>query len=271
LTLDLQAGQGSADRDNGLAGFVEEAYIVKKHGDVSLLVGKQFVLTGGFENTYLVRDAYLYSAFNTAIDNFYLTGLNVGYSKEGQTLNLQVLQQQTSDQTPLTDKKVIGLAYTGEFMDKMIVPMLSYYKQGTNRPGNYNIFTTASLRLKMSQFLVEADYLMLEQEKLNATGDAELNTMIGHVRYTHENFQPFFKYIKEEGKKGFQGLVAGSTESERNAWELGLEFVPNKDEDMRYHVVYNNAESKKKTPAPTSKVEDQKIYAGIAFNYNLLK
>jgi hypothetical protein len=270
LTLDFQPANST---DNGLNNLVDEAFLTKSFGALSVMIGKQAVMTGGRENDYSSRDIYLSSKFSDEIvDN--ITGISAGYSMAGQNVYLQYLQQTDAKQgstATFTDKKVMGIAYYGDFMNKMIMPIVSYHKMGTIRAGQYDTFGSAGLRVNVANFMIEADYLMLEQEKLSALGDAELNSIVAHVRYTHENFQPFVKFIKEDGKKGYQGLVAGSNKSERTAWEVGLEYVPNKDEDMRYHVVYNNGESEKKSPAPTQKVEEQKIYAGIAFNYNILK
>jgi hypothetical protein len=268
LTLDLK--DAATPTENGLTEFVDEAFITKTFGALSVLVGKQPVMTGGRENDYSQRDIYLTSIFNFNVATN-LTGISAGYSMAGQNVYLQYLQQNTTAQAPLTDKKVIGAAYYGDFMNRMFMPIISYHKVGTARIGAYDNFASAGLRVNVASIMIEADYLMLEQEKISALGDAELNSIVAHVRYTHENFQPFVKFIKEDGKKGFDGLVAGSTTSERTAYEVGIEYLPNKDEDFRYHVVYNNSEAKRKTPAPTAKVENQQIYAGIAFNYNLLK
>ncbi|AUN97147.1 hypothetical protein DOM21_15935 [Bacteriovorax stolpii] len=269
LTLDFQEADSS--KDNGLTNLVDEAFLTKTFGyGFSAMVGKQAVLTGGHENEYSSRDIYTTSIHNDSIAD-YLTGVTVGYAVAEQNIYLQYMQREDSKQTPFTDKKVVGAAYYGSFMNKMIEPVLSYHKQGTTRAAAYDTFMSAGLRLNVAQFTVEADYLVLEQEKLTAAGDAKLKSIVALVRYNHENFKPFAKFIKEDGEKGFDGIVTGSNESERTAWELGLEYVPNKDEDFRYHVVYSSSESKQTKPAPTSKVEEQKIYAGIAFNYNILK
>jgi hypothetical protein len=267
LTLDFQP---ESKTDNNLNNLIDEAYLTKTLGAFSALVGKQAVMTGGRENDYSSRDLYLTSKFNDeVVEN--ITGISVGYTLAGQNLFLQYLQQMDDHQTPFTDKKVIGAAYYGEFMNKMILPIISYHRQGTKRPGAYDNFGSAGIRILAGKILVEGDYLMLRQEKLTTAGDAKLDSWVAQLRYTHENFQPFAKFIKENGKKGYEGLVTGAEESERTAFEGGLEYYPSKDEDMRYHVVYNHSESKLKTPTPTSKVVEQKIYAGIAFNYNILK
>lgn len=273
LTLDFAKAQAAPDAAGNVSSFVNEAFITKTLGDLSVMVGKQAVLVGGRENDFSGRDMYIASNFNDQVSGN-LTGVTAGYSVAGQDVYLQYLQQSSSAQNgdvQYTDKKVVGLAYYGAFMDKMIMPIASYHKSGTGRNGQYDTHTAVGVRVNVANFIVEADYLMLKQEKLSAAGDAELNSMVAHVRYVMEGFQPFAKYIKDEGKKGYTGIVDGSTTSERTAWELGLEFVPNKDEDMRYHVVYNNSEKKKLTAAPTSKVEESKIFAGVAFSYNILK
>ncbi|MEA9357017.1 hypothetical protein SHI21_12405 [Bacteriovorax sp. PP10] len=268
LTLDFKPNPTT---DNGTSGLVDEAYLTKRFEALSVIVGKQAVMTGGRENDYSGRDVYMFSRFADSITKN-LVGASAGYSMFGQNAYIQYLQQTDANQTPLTDKKVIGAAYYGEWMNKMIMPIVSYHKLGTDRPGAYNTQMVGSLRVNVDKFFVEADYLVLKQEKLTAAGDAKLNTIVAHARYLFDQgFQPFVKYINEDGKKGYGGIVAGSTDSERSAFEVGLEYYPTKDEDMRYHVVYDNSTSKKTSPGPTQKVEEQKIFAGIAFNYNLLK
>lgn len=257
--------------DNGVQNIVDEAYITKTHDAFSAIIGKHAVMTGGRENDYSARDVYLFSRF---IDSFsyYATGLSLGYSKNGQNLYAQYLEQTDSASNPLTDKKIMGAAYYGEWMGDMIMPIISYHRFGTNRPGAYNNVFSGSLRFNINKFFIEGDYLTNEQEKFSAAGDAKVNTIIAHARYIFdEGFQPFAKFITEEGKKGFSGIISGATESERKAFEVGLEYYPEKDVDFRYHVVYNNSNSKQTDPGANLKVTEQKIFAGIAFNYNILK
>jgi len=266
LALDFQP---TSTVDNGLSNTVDTATLTKTVNAFSFIIGKQAVLTGGRENDYSGRDIYLYSKFVDSVTKN-LTGLSVAYTFAGHDLYLQYLQQTDSTKNPLVDKKVVGAAYYGSFLDKMIMPIISYHKLGTNRPGAYDIQTAVGLRFNVQNFIVEADYLMLEQEK-TATGDKELTSIVGHVRYVYGGFQPFVKFIKDDGKKGYAGIISGADKSERTSFEVGLEYVPNKDEDMRYHVVYDNMKSEQKSPAPTSEVKEQKLFAGVAFNFNILK
>lgn len=281
LTLDFAPVDSAAARsDTGVSQIIDEAYLTKEFGHgIKAMVGKQAIMTGGRENDYSTRDLYFSSEFKRATPEN-LTGASLGYSMAGQNVYLQYLEQKNADSTPFTDKKVVGAAYYGAFLDNMIMPIVSYHKMGTSRQGAYNNAMSVGLRVvPMKIVLIEADWLQMEQEK-NGTvtgttaADAKLTSVVGHVRYIHENFQPFFKYIMDKGTKGYSGIpgvAAGAEKSKRNTWEVGLEYMPSKDEDMRYHVVYNSATSEKETPAPTAKVEEKKIYAGIAFNYNILK
>lgn len=274
LTLDFQP---TTTPDNNVQKLVDEAFLTKEFAyGIKAMAGKQAIMTGGRENDYSTRDLYITSEYKRVTpDN--LTGLSLGYSMAGQNVFLQYLEQTDTLSGTFSDKKVLGAAYYGTFMENMIMPIVSYHKMGTTRLGAYDNAMSVGLRVvPLKVLMVEADWLSLEQEK-NGTvtgataADAKLTSLVAHVRYLHENFQPFAKFISEKGKKGYAGLAAGSAESKRTAWELGLEYMPSKDEDFRYHVVYNSSETKRESLAPTSKVEEKKIYAGIAFNYNILK
>ena len=276
LTLDFQPTPAA---DNNLQNIVDEAFLTKDFGmGIKAMVGKQAIMTGGRENDYSTRDLYFTSEFKRVTPEN-LTGLSLGYSMAGQNIYLQYLEQKTTDSTPFTDKKVLGVAYYGSLMDNMLMPIVSYHKIGTSRLNAYNNAVSAGLRvLPMKSVLAEVDWLQMEQEKNGtvvgtATETAKLTSIIAHVRYMHENFQPFAKYIMDKGSNGYSGIpgATGAEKSKRNAWEVGVEYMPIKDEDMRYHIVYNSATSEKETPAPSAKVEEKKIYAGIAFSYNILK
>lgn len=267
LTLNFQQ---NSTLDNNVQNLVDEAYVAKTAGDFSIILGKQPVFTGGRENDYAASDLYIYSRFVETFGS-YFTGATGGYTKFDQNFYLQYLEQSDTRSTPLTDKKIIGAAYYGDLMGKMVMPIISYHKFGTNRPGSYNNVISAGLRLNIGKFLIEGDYLVNELENFSTLGDAKITSVVTHVRYIFDQgFQPFAKFITEEGKKGFDGIVTGSTESERKAYEVGLEYTPSKEEDFRYQVVYNNSNSKQTSPA-TTKVEEQKLYAGITFSYNILK
>ena len=283
LALDLVDANSATG--NVVSEFIDEAVWTQSvMPGLSLMIGKQAPMMGGHEQSASKRDVYGASRYNAGLpDNS--TGLGVGYTFMNQNLYAQYLENNTNSTNPtLTDKKIANVAFVGNVMDGMITPMLSYTKVGTGRLGQYDIHTAAGLAASYMNVVFQFDYLMRENQKAgtNQAGtatDAELTTMVAHVRYNHENYKPFFKYIKEdaEGSYDLGASFSGAVESERTVMELGLEYVPNKDEDMRYHLVYSAAETEetKRLTANAAenneKFEDTKIYAGVAFGMNLLK
>lgn len=263
LTLDLV--KANSVTENVLSGFAREAYMTKSLGyGLTAMIGKQDVAGGGRENEWSTRDMYSSSLFNSEFRGQF-TGLGLSYEAAGQTVTIQHLEGNT---TQLTDKKIVGVAYSGSFMDGMIAPTLSYTKAGTDNSGKYEIYTAIGAQVNWQAVVFELDYLMLTQE---AATDRELKSIVAHVRYNHDMWRPFFKYVKEDGEGSFNmGDGVNARETERSVMELGLEIVPNKDEDFRYHVVYSAAEKKNSTGAE-NKHEDTKIYAGVAFGMNILK
>ncbi len=270
LTLDFtDSEKADPSADEPVSNFVDTAFITKTFGPgFSATIGKQAVLVGGRENDWSGSDMYAFSAFNDGIPAN-LVGLSLGYTVAEQTFYIQHLEGVT---TTLKDKKVSGVAWYGNLMNKMINPIVSYHKIGTDRVGQYDILMAAGLQFNMDMFLVEADYLTRTNENggLNASAavaDAELKSMVGHVRYNHENFRPFVKYIKEDGE-GNYALGGTAVEQERSVMEVGLEYVPNKDEAMRYHVVYNTAKVENSTGAALEEKE-KTIIAGVKWALSL--
>lgn len=278
LVLNLAAANAAAG--NVVSEFIDEAVWTQSLAPgLSAMIGKQATYMGGFENVASKRDVYLASKYNGQVpDNS--TGVGANYTMMDQNLYFQYLEM-NSNPGNYTDKKILGAAYVGSFMDGMVSPMLSYYKIGTARLGQYDNHMTAGVQVSAMNVIFQFDYNMLTEQKAGRTSltaaanssDAKLKSMVAHVRYNHENFKPFFKYMKEDGEGQSAKLIAtnNALESERSAWELGLEFYPNKDEDMNYHLAYNSAEEKETTGTIKTTKETTTIYAGVSFGLNVLK
>lgn len=286
LTLDLTDSNDATNVD-GLTKFVDEAFITKSLGmGFTAMAGKQAVLVGGRENDWSGRDMYSASQYSDSIPGS-STGLTLGYEVAGQSFYLQHLE--SADATALVDKKVTGVAWYGNFMEGMVSPIVSYHKVGTDRAGQYDTFLALGSQFKWNQVVAEFDYLMLTKENdgLNAAGtsaaDVEHTSMVFHVRYNHENFRPFAKFIMESTEGNDEDLDGAGTaintdldvtETKNTEYEIGLEFYPNKDEDFRYHAVYSNStyeSDKGRAGFSAFKSEETKIYAGLAFGMDLLK
>lgn len=280
MELDLKQASGTNANGGALNDFVDSMVLTKKIGEsFSVKLGKQDPLLGGFEWAQADSDVYAASTFYTdGAPNS--VGLSAHYSLLGNTLSLVHLETATNSGTSnsTTDKKVTGALLAGSYMDGMIGTRFSHHQVGA-AAGRTDL-TGLGLQFVKDLFVVQLDYSMATKKNQGtndaaATVDAKLNTMVAHVRYNHENYKPFVKYImdKSEGSYALTNDVAGA-ESERIVIEAGLEYSPNKDEDMRYHLVYLMAETKQKTgttgTTARGKIENDTILAGVKFGFNLL-
>lgn len=268
VSLNLRAKNDTDAATRSFNNFVDTAVLSKAFGSFTVIAGKQPVLIGGRENDYSGRDIYTTSVFRSAVP-YNQVGLTAQYSFMGHDFYIQ--HQENSDIASTTDKKITGVAFFGNLMDGMIKPILSYHKKASGSIANKDDkLMAAGVQFNHSNLTAEFDYLTHEQAI--ATGSApKLTSMVFHVAYTHDMFAPFAKYIMETGKDSYAiGTVVDGTKNERTAFELGLNVVPNKDEDFRYHVVYSSSEKKEKTGG-TDKVKENTLYAGLAFGLNILK
>ena len=282
LTFDMELDlkQASGATGGAVTDFVDSMVLTKKVGEnFSVKLGKQDPLLGGFEWAQADSDVYAVSTFYTdGAPNS--VGLSAHYSMLGHTLSLAHLETAANSGTSnsTTDKKVTGALLAGSCMDGMIGTRFSHHQVGA-AAGRTDL-TSLGLQFVKDMFVVQLDYSMATKKNQGtndaaATADAKLNTMLAHVRYNHDNYKPFVKYImeKSEGSYALTNDVAGA-ESERTVIEAGLEYSPSKDEDMRYHLVYSMAETKQKTgttgTTARGKIENDTILAGVKFGFNLL-
>ncbi len=272
--LVLDFSDANTPKDNGLTELIDVAYVTKLIGQYSFLLGKQGVLIGGRENDYSLRDIYIYSSFNDATSAS-ATGASVRYDTLGQSFYAQYLQQRDVKQTPFTDKKIIGLAYYGSLFNKKVEPIISYHKLGTTRPGQYDLFTATGVRVYAGQFFFEGDYLILVKEMagLNAASevdDAKVTSIVLVARYNQENIRPFIKYLIDKGKNSYDlGNGINDIKTKRDAWETGVEYYPNKDNDVRYHLVYNSSKFEEETGSH-AKYTEERFVVGFAFGLNVM-
>ena len=296
LTLNFAEAATGVNSDKTLTNFVDTAFLTKSFGNgLSVMVGKQAALVGGRENDWSSADMYGKSIFNQQLPSN-LIGLSVGYSVAGQDFYLQHLEGENSTEKTLTvdldldgdndtigmqqlkDKKVTGVAWYGNLMNDMIKPIASYHKVGTDRAGQYDTIMAIGAQVNWQSLVFELDYLSRTNENAGrnaddtAVADREINSIVAHVRYAHDMYRPFAKYVMET-IEGDSATAGSYSEVENTMMELGLEIVPNKDEDFRYHVVYSAStlEDSKKSPGVTAgyKLEETKIFAGIKFGLNL--
>ena len=287
MELDLKQASGTKSNGGALNDFVDSMVLTKNFGEnFSVKVGKQDPLVGGFEWTVADADIYSASSFyaNAPLNS---VGLSGHYSFLGHTLSLVHLEttENLPANTTAQDRKVTGALLAGTYLDGMLSTRLSYHKSGiTVTPSATSDvksdLTAIGFQIDKNMFVVQLDYLMAKNKDAGTTDasvttDAKLTSLVAHVRYNHENYKPFVKYIMDKSKGSYELTrdVAGA-ESKRSVIEVGMEYVPNKNEDMRYHVVYSSAETKQDTAATGVTVRESKkddtFFAGVKFGFNLL-
>lgn len=236
-------------------------------------------MLGGFEWIRPDADIYSTSSFNSKAAPANSIGLSVHYSVMGQTLSLVHLEtaENLAANSSTTDKKVSGILLSNEFYEGIFSSRLSYHQTGTSL-GDSDLWG-GGIQLAKNFLLLQLDYLRAKNKKQgkNDSGgvvDAELETFVGYFRYNHENYQPFIKYSVDNSKGEYElSFDVSGARSQRTSLEFGVEFVPNKDEDMRYHIVYSMAQTKQKSSAQGTsfqKNENDTLFAGVKFGITLL-
>lgn len=271
LVLDVLGDSVNSGTNNGFNKFVNEFSLTKSFGVFSASIGKMEIGTGGRQSDVSARDQYLNSTWDKTFVTKH-TGVAVDYAVMGVKLNAQYLQQDASNansQGASTDKRIMGLKADASLMDGMITPVASYHiTQGDNK----TTLIAVGTGVNVAGVAFSADYLMAKSEDYAAQGtDGKLNTMVFEAGYQIQNFKPFAKYIMETAKNSDVFYTNGSQKAERTAWELGVEFKPVMEEDMRAHLVYSSGETKDKASTNYGKIEETTILAGVAFGFDLLK
>ncbi len=265
LVLDPVHNADANDTTTNISAFITEIGIVRSFGDdTSLIIGKQKVLMGAIENWYATPDVYTYSQYNSSLSG--RTGAaTLAHKMMGQEFKLQLSNGNEDKRSPGTksqSKFGYAVMYKGNFMEGMIKPILGYAIDPTERK-DANTYLSAGAQLNAAMFTVEAEYGLNTKVKASGTDDMTTSSIIALVRYNHDNFQPFVKFIADTNKTG------SVKTTERTAFDLGLEMKEVKDDAVRYHIVYSSQTGKTSGVKNTEK--PSQIYAGLKFTANFLK
>lgn len=261
FSLTLKPLQSATGED-----MVDTAFVTKKMNDMcSILIGKQSPLIGGRENDYADYDLFLLSSFKNAIPAS-TTGISLQHEVANQTVYIQALKAAAPTGASHSGY-TYGASYYGNFLEGKIVPILSYHQEATDLSGAKNKYIALGAQGVSGNTIVEFDWLKKSEEKVGiAAKNLDTTSMVVHVRYDHERYKPFAKIILDK----IENINDTVTETERTGWEAGIVFHPVKEEDLRYHLVYNSAETKEKVGG-TAKTTESKILVGATFSFNILK
>lgn len=244
--------------------MVDTAFLTKKISKhISVLIGKQSPLIGGRENDYADYDLFLLSSFKSAILSN-TPGVSVQNEFDGQTLYFQALK---APMTTAHSAYTYGASYYGYFLDGKISPILSYHQESTDRSGQKNKYIAIGTQVVSGTMIGEFDWLKKSEEgNGNTNKSLDTTSMVFQIRYNHERYKPFAKIILDK----IENINESVTEIARTGWEAGIVFHPVKEEDLRYHLVFNSAEIKEKVGGAATSTES-KVVIGATFSFNILK
>lgn len=252
LQSDFTAESAGSD---GLPAGIHYLYVTHKINDqLSLQVGKQFVLTGSWEYNYSIAQLYHYSATFLKGPSLFETGAQVGWNVAGQFFALQLLNSVPESSRKRSDELIKVLAWYGNFGNGAIQPIVSYAifprprdKVGSVRddkaetqewsygtrinqgPWEYEL---VGGNLRSSDYTAYRDDGSGTVTEVSTAAEA-WQLIYGLVRYKFADprIEPFLKITQDEGK------TAGERSHSFTRGSIGLEYFP-ENSPLRYHLVH---------------------------------
>lgn len=273
-------GDTNNDTVDGTGTLIDEAYLTKTFTfGTSISLGKKAVLIGGREYDYLIHDIYSGSAFYNATPANQ-AGITLSQEMMGQTFLAQYFNGNKENghaNTNAQSKFGYAGAWYGSFLNGMIKPIVGYSvvpetkeassSSGTrDNSGNDKYFSAGIQFNTPHNIVLELDYDTLT-EKNAEVGNANLETIskVGLIRYTGEKMSPFVKIISDE--IAISSVKTGS----KLTYDLGVEFVENPEDMVRYHIVYSGAKEKSNMNTNEIKSSPSSIFLGLKFDAAILK
>jgi len=274
VSADFLQSNTATDITNGTSSFIDEAFVSRSFAEgLTLSLGKKAVLIGGREYDYYPNDLYTTSYFYQAAPT---NEVGITLTKEigDQIWMLQYFngnKENGSNGANTQYKLGYSLGWYGSMLDKMIKPVLAYTvvpkgpvgvtPELRNAKGN-DVYLAGGVQINTPHnFVLELDYGMLTQNHFGGEGvHQKTNSLVGLIRYTGENYTPFFKMMSDV-------ITVDSNETnKRSAFDVGLEYNPTGDDLVCYHIVYTGESIKSNVDSsPTT------ITVGLKFDASLLK
>ena len=269
----LQSNSGS-DVTNGTSGFIDEAFVSRTLSEgMAISLGKKAVLIGGREYDYYPYDLYTTSYFYRSAP---LKEVGITLTKEvGEQLWMFQYfngnKENGNNGINTQSKFGYSIGWYGSLFDKMVKPVVAYTVvpkgaggagAGVRKIKGNDVYVAGGVQLNTSfNFVFEVDYGMLTQNHF-AGEDLHQKTksIVGLIRYSGENFSPFFKVMSDL-------VTVDSTETnKRSAFDIGLEYKASGDDLISYHFVYTGESIKSNIDySPTT------ITVGMKFDASMLK
>ena len=246
---------------DSLNSAIDFAYIQHKVMDnLSFQLGKFGTDIGGVEGMTSGADLYFTSAaYSDESSLRYATGLKAIYMIEDQEISAMIMNESVdADSNGATTggfnqtRNAAGIVYKGSFMDKTLMPVLSYHEdnlQPTDTTGSAAFidrkytYAAAGVKWEFSPIFVEADYLYNTYKNKSVMDETDKTTsMVATLGYRMENIIGKLKYEGSEAEVKAAG--GASTKTKYNGYQVAVEYLPTNDKNFRYHVAYVSRDTK---------------------------
>ena len=284
LTTNLLGSTSSSDAIDNTSTLIDEAFITKTFSPgTTISIGKKAVLIGGREYDYSDYDLYTKSAFQTATHGNQV-GATFSHEIAGQVLSVQYFNGNKLHGTSTNAQSKFGyaLAWNGNISNGLIKPIVGYTVVPESNGADTSIlnvprvnkgddvYLSAGLQFNLpSNITLETDYDLLIEKDATGTAalkkDLKTTSLVAIVTYTSDRFSPFVKWISDENKN--ESTKTGT----RSAYDIGLEFKEEKDDMIRYHVVYSGSTVKTGINTTEVKSSPSSIMVGLKFDAAILK
>jgi hypothetical protein len=274
ISTDLLQSNSTPDVVNKMPAFIDEAYLTKNVVEgLAFNIGKKAVLIGGREFDYYPYDLYSSSYYLLAKPSNEV-GITVTKDVGEQLWMFQYFNgnKENGIHGSNTQSKFgYSIGWYGNLFDKFLKPIVAYavVPKGVEGAGlglrhsrGNDVYLGGGVQLNTPHnFIVETDYGMLTQNHFGGDGIHQITkSFVGLIRYTGENYLPFFKLMSDS-------ITLDSAEiKKRSAFDVGIEYKAEKDDLVCYHFVYTGESIKSAVDSsPTT------ITVGLKFDASLLK
>lgn len=274
VNLTTGAATKSPDALNSQNDVIELAFLKHTFAEnFSLSMGKIGTDVAGWENQTTSPDRYVDSRYlsSTVSKLKYLTGAMVSYKMDDQNIDLQLTNNPIDDNAAgIQDRGTFGLVYKGAFIEKTLKPIISYHSynpQNATDPKAAYTYTTVGLRYETDAFMVDLDDDMGSLKGRTAASKTDsINTIALGFALKGNAFTPKVKYDSSKEIK-----VSASDVNTSVAYTdvgLAVEFKPEKDTNLNYHVAMTQLTTK---PETTDASVETHYFVGIRFAGDILK
>lgn len=255
----------STSNDANLQKAVEFAYMNNKLTDsLVLTIGRYASDIGAFEGITTSADQYMTSAgysgagaagaltgtatnVSATSPYLYLTGVKLAYKMDEHEVSVMAANPVVI--VAAQSRLMSGLVYKGAFLDKALNFVASYHTLGVPtatlaKDDNLN-FIGVGVTYLIADNLIGVDSLMNTYKRSNLPDTRTENSATINVTYAYKGFEtltPMLKYSQTTETPDSANTPANKTVV--TGTSAALEFRPNKDQMVRYHVAYSNLSDK---------------------------